>query len=179
MKGGLFAAAAILAATHGARTVDDYARLGYRSPVVAGTIAVLGIALVGVPPSIGFLGKWYIAVGAVRAGVWPVALVVFFSTLLTLAYIARLLERLYFASPDAASTSSPAGAVADGGEAEDQSASAFPASDGDGGDTRTVRSVSIGMLVVTTLAAIVVVALGFASPWFETLLEPFLGGVFP
>jgi multicomponent Na+:H+ antiporter subunit D len=179
MKGGLFAAAAILAATHGARTVDDYARLGYRSPVVAGTLAVLGIALVGVPPSIGFLGKYYIAVGAVRAGVWPVALVVFLSTLLTLAYVARLLERLYFASPDAASVPSSSEPLADGGETEKQGAPASPASDGDVGDTRTVRSVSGGMVAIVVLAAVVVVALGFGSPWFETLLEPFLGGVFP
>ncbi|MCQ4334479.1 monovalent cation/H+ antiporter subunit D family protein [Natronomonas sp. F2-12] len=179
MKGGLFAAAAILAATHGARTVDDYARLGYRSPVVAGTLAVLGLALVGIPPSIGFLGKYYIAVGAVRAGVWPVAIVVFFSTLLTLAYVARLLERLYFADPDAAAPvpePSPDAPVADGGETEDTD-HAGPAS-GDGGDTRTVRAVSSGMVLVTVLAAVVVVALGFAAPVFETLVEAFLGGVF-
>ena len=181
IKGGLFAAAAVLAATHGARTVDDYARLGYRSPVVAGVVAVLGLALVGIPPSIGFLGKYYIAVGAVRAGAWPVAFVVFLSTLLTLAYVARLLERLYFASPGDVPTS-PAAAVADGGETEAdeeprQDATA-PASS-DVGDTRTVRSVSVGMIAVTVLTAGAVVALGFASSGFETLLEPFLGGVFP
>ena len=180
MKGGLFAAAAILAATHSARTVDDYARLGYRSPVVAGVVAVLGLALVGIPPSIGFLGKYYIAVGAVRAGAWPVALVVFLSTLLTLAYVARLLERLYFASPDAAPAPSLDAALADGGETEGESGAdaAAPASS-NAGDTRTVRSVSVGMIAVVGLAAVAVVALGFVSPGFETLLEPFLGGVFP
>ncbi|WP_299235932.1 proton-conducting transporter membrane subunit [Natronomonas sp.] len=193
MKGGLFAAAAILAATHGARTVDDYARLGYRSPVVAGVVAVLGIALVGVPPSIGFLGKYYIAVGAVRAGAWPLAAVVFFSTLLTLAYVARLLERLYFASPNAAPDRA-SGALADGGAATPTSGptsapapSPSPPSDPDAaddtapdeGDTRTVRGVSTGMVLLTVLAAVAVVALGFANAGFETLLDPFLGGALP
>jgi multicomponent Na+:H+ antiporter subunit D len=178
MKGGLFAAAAILAASHGARTVDDYARLGYRSPVTAGVMAVLGIALVGVPPSIGFLGKWYIAVGAVRAGVWPVAVVVFFSTLLTLAYVARLLERLYFANPETATSPAPTETITDGGETGGQIASTAVASEGDRGDTRTVRSVSAGMISVTVLVALVVVALGFGSAVFETLLESFLGGIF-
>jgi multicomponent Na+:H+ antiporter subunit D len=179
IKGGLFAAAAILAGVHGARTVEEYARLGYRSPVTAGCLAVLGIALVGIPPSIGFLGKWYIAVGAVRAGVWPVAAAVFFSTLLTLAYVARLLERLYFASPEAAPAThpGPAGTATDGGlpESESQTASA----PGDDGDTRTVRDVSVGMIAVVALTTVLVVALGFGGPVFETLLDPVLGGALP
>ena len=156
MKGALFAATAILAARHGARTVGDYARLGYHSPVVAGTVGVLGVALVGVPPSIGFLGKWYIAVGAVRAEAWPVAVVVFFSTLLTLAYVARLLERLYFAEETAAPA--PGAAVADGGDRP---------------DSRAPVAVSTGMVVVVVLAAVAVVALGFSTAVFET----FVGGV--
>ncbi|MFT4905588.1 MAG: multicomponent Na+:H+ antiporter subunit D [Natronomonas sp.] len=167
IKGGLFAAAAILASTHGARTVGDYARLGYRSPVSAATLGILAVALVGVPPSIGFLGKWYIGVGAVRAESWPIAVIVFLSTLLTLLYVARLLERLYFAAPDA--SESPAGAVADGGDQAEPQPSA---------DTRTVDGVSVGMLAVVVLTAIVVVALGFATGWFETLLDPFFRGVF-
>ena len=174
IKGGLFAAAAILAARHGARTVDDYARLGYRSPVVAGVIGVLGIALVGVPPSIGFLGKWYIAVGAVRAEAWPVAFVVFLSTLLTLAYVARLLERLYFAAPaadtaptaptGATDTDTDTGAVADGGGRP---------------DSRAPDAVSTGMVALVVLVALVVVALGFSTSLFEALLDSFLGGVLP
>jgi multicomponent Na+:H+ antiporter subunit D len=164
MKGGLFAAAAVLAARHGARTVDDYARLGYRSPVVAAAMGVLGFALVGVPPSIGFLGKWYVAVGAVRAEAWPVAAVVFLSTLFTLVYVARLLERLYFADPGTAPTAAGE-AVADGGE-------------GEAVDSRAPEAVSVGMVAVVVLTALVVVGLGFATSGFETLLEPVLTEVF-
>jgi multicomponent Na+:H+ antiporter subunit D len=164
IKGGLFATAAVFAREHGARTVDDYARLGYRSPVSAAALGVLGLALVGVPPSIGFLGKWYIGVGAVRAEAWPVAVVVFLSTLLTLAYVARLLERLYFAERAIA----PVGAttVPDGG------------SDGPSADTRTVDAVSTGMIAIVVLTAVTVVALGFATGVFETLLDPVFAEAF-
>lgn len=168
MKGGLFAAAAILAARHGARTVDDYARLGYRSPVVAAVMGILGFALVGVPPSIGFLGKWYVALGAVRSEAWPVAVVVFLSTLFTLVYVARLLERLYFADPGEAPTSTPAEAVADGGDESEE----------DRIDSRAPDSVSVGMVAVVVLTALVVVGLGFATSGFETLLDPVLTEVF-
>jgi multicomponent Na+:H+ antiporter subunit D len=182
MKGGLLATAAILAATYGARTVEDYARLGYRSPVTAAVLGVLGVALVGVPPSIGFLGKWYVAVGAVRAEAWFVAVVVFLSTLLTLAYIARLLERLYFADPEAspAPPPEPSGAVTDGGSADDERTASDIDEDVDAPDidvdTRAPEDVSPGMIAVVVLTAIAVVALGFSTAGFETLLDPFIGG---
>lgn len=165
MKGGLFATAALLAGTHGARTVDEYARLGYRSPV-AGVLGVLGFALVGVPPSIGFLGKWYVAVAAVRTEAWPIAAVVFLSTLLTLLYVARLVERLYFAE-------TPAEHLED--------AESRPAADGGtpAPDSRTVDDVSTGMIAVVVLTALAVVALGFSTTAFETMLDPFLAQVIP
>ena len=186
VKGGLFAAAGVMAARHGARTVGDYARLGYRSPVVAGAVGLLGVVLVGIPPSVGFLGKWYIAVGAVRAGAWPIAVVVLLSTLLTLSYVARLLERLYFAEPT--ETTDPtvgAGADADAGTGADADAEVGargPDPVADGGaraDSRAPAAVSTGMVAVVVVAAVVAVALGFAAAPFEAFLERFLGGVLP
>ena len=188
MKGGLFAAAGVMAARHGARTVGDYARLGYRSPVVAGAVGILGIVLVGIPPSVGFLGKWYIAVGAVRAGTWPIAVVVFLSTLLTLSYVARLLERLYFAEPTeptdpavGAGTDADAG-TGTGADADTELGARDPDPVADGGaraDSRAPAAVSTGMVAVIVAAAVVAVALGFATAPFEAFLERFLGGVFP
>jgi multicomponent Na+:H+ antiporter subunit D len=188
MKGGLFAAAGVMAARHGARTVGDYARLGYRSPVVAGAVGILGIVLVGIPPSVGFLGKWYIAVGAVRAGAWPIAVVVFLSTLLTLSYVARLLERLYFAEPTeptdpavGAGTDADAG-TGTGADADTELGARDPDPVADGGaraDSRAPAAVSTGMVAVIVAAAVVAVALGFATAPFEAFLERFLGGVFP
>lgn len=102
LKAGLFLAAGVIAARHGARTVQDYAGLAERFPVGAASAAILGLALAGIPPSIGFVGKWYIAVGAVSSGLWPVAAVIVVSTLLTLLYVARLLERVYVTPGDTA-----------------------------------------------------------------------------
>lgn len=175
MKGGLFLAVGVVATKMGARTVEGYAGLAKRAPVTAGAFAVLGLSLVGVPPSVGFLGKWFIAVGAVEAGVWPVAAVVFLSTMLTLAYVARLIEKMYF-TPPAMQT---ADAVAtDGGEPnETRRSSSDRRSDG-GEDNETDSTVvSFGMLAVMVLAALVVVALGFAGGVFESLLGPFVEGV--
>lgn len=160
MKGGLFLAVGTIAAGVGARTVEEYAGLAKRMPFAAGSLAVLGLALVGVPPSIGFLGKWFIAVGAVEAGAWPVAVVIFLSTVLTLGYIARLLEKMYFTQPATKGAYTPEGPIA---------------ADGSGStDDPTRGAVSAGMLGVTLLAVLLTVAFGFAGGVFDSLLGPFI-----
>jgi len=145
MKGGLFAVTGIIERETGATTVGGYAGMGSRVPVAAGVFTVLALAMVGVPPAIGFVGKWYIVLGAVDAGVWPVVVVLLASTLLTLAYFARLGERLYFAEPTV--TAEPT-AAADGGE-----------------------SVSTAMIATVVAAAALALALTAAVPVVDQLLD--------
>jgi multicomponent Na+:H+ antiporter subunit D len=168
LKGGLFAAVGVVAAQTGARSIDEYAGLASRAPLSAGLVAVLGLSLVGVPPSVGFVGKFYIAVGAVETGTWPIAAVILVSTVLTLAYFARVIERMYFAQP--AAESSPEGAVAvDGGEGVSA----------DGGEAPdSPAGVSPEMIGVVLVAAVAAVTLGFAGSAIESFLEPTLVEVF-
>ena len=168
LKAGLFLSAALVAAGYDARTVDEYAGLAKRRPIVAGAMAVLLLALVGVPPGVGFVGKWYIALGAVRSQLWPVAAVIFLSTMLTLAYAARLLEKMYF-TPPTIETPRPGPAATDGGTTD-----AAAAIRGEGPD----NAVSVGMIAVVVIAAVAAVALGFAGGTIADLLEPFLTEVF-
>lgn len=181
LKAGLFLAAALVATSYGARTVDEYAGLAKHRPVVAGAMAVLLLSLVGVPPGVGFVGKWYIALGAVESQLWPVAAVIFLSTMLTLAYAARLLEKMYFTP--SRTVSSPAGGpvATDGGSDGDgrvETTSDGPGSDGTVPATASSgddpAAVSIGMVVVVVVAALCAVALGFAGGTFADLLGPFL-----
>ncbi len=144
MKGGLFAAAGIIERKTGATTVEGYAGIGGRAPVATGAFTVLALGMVGVPPAVGFVGKWYILVGAVNAGVWPIVAVLLASTLLTLAYFAKLGERLYFTD----SVTGDGAVAADGGE-----------------------RVSTAMVVVVVVAAVLAVALTAAVPVLEQVLE--------
>jgi len=158
MKGGLFVAAGTVDDLIGARTVDEYAGLSDRFPVLGGASAVLMLAMVGVPPAVGFAGKWYIALGAVRAGTWPVAVVIFASTLLTLAYFAILVERMFVAP-----ASSSVRAAADGGYGDD------------GSERLGGRATPpLGAIALVVGAAVVAVALGLAVTDLETVLEPTL-----
>ena len=153
MKGGLFVAAGTIDDLLGATTVEEYAGLADRYPFLGGASAVLMLAMVGIPPAVGFAGKWYIALGAVEAGAWPVAVVIFASTLLTLAYFARLIERMYVASAPTRDV-----AATDGGASDDLLAAAPPR----------------GALALIVGAAVVAVVLGLAVTDLQTILEPTL-----
>ncbi|QLG64073.1 monovalent cation/H+ antiporter subunit D family protein [Halorarum salinum] len=145
MKGGLFLAAGLVATGTGARTVAEYDGLADRMPVAAGAFGVLVLAMVGVPPAIGFLGKWYIVIGAIEAGAWTLTAVILLSTLLTLAYFARIVERMFFR--DAPGVASHVAAT-DGGRA------------------------SLGMYAAVVGAALLAVGLAVGVPSFEQLLQP-------
>jgi multicomponent Na+:H+ antiporter subunit D len=172
-KGGLFVAAGTLAQTADLRTVDDFAGLGRRSPVVAAVVALLGTSLVGLPPTVGFAGKYLIALGGLQTGSSLGLLsagVVILSTLLSLAYVGRLVERVYLGSPpDAVSAgiesatehSEGADAATDGGHAAPESAS---------------LAVPTPALLVLVVAGALVLGLGIGSSALTDWLAPVLGG---
>ncbi|GAB7090944.1 monovalent cation/H+ antiporter subunit D family protein [Halorubrum luteum] len=99
IKGGLFVLAGMFAIRFDARTLEAYAGLAKRSPVMGLSFVLLALAMIGLPPTVGFVGKWYIALGALREGMWMVAFVVAVSTLLTVMYVVPFINRLYFHEP--------------------------------------------------------------------------------
>jgi multicomponent Na+:H+ antiporter subunit D len=163
IKGGLFATVGALARGTGARRVQKYAGLAKRRPFLSGSMAVLGLAIVGVPPTIGFLGKWYLAVGALNTELWPVIFVVFASTLLTLLYVGRLLETLYFDGP--AEGAAPAAEPEPEGPGAPGGADGAVMTDGAG-------SLSYGMIALAVSAAVLTVLLGFAGSALTDAAQP-------
>ena len=146
MKGGLFLAAGCLAARYGAVSIGDYSGLARREPVIGASFAVLALGMVGLPPTVGLLGKWYVALGAFQTGYWPVALLVFASTLLSLAAFGPILHQLYFVEP---ATDAPL-------------------------DPSTGVTISVGMKALTATTAVATLVLGFSAPYIGRLLAPVL-----
>lgn len=100
VKGAFCLVAGIIAIRFDARTIDEFDGLARRAPFVSAAFAGLGIAMIGLPPTVNFVGKWYIAVGALDEGLWIVAGFVVVSTLLTLGYVVPFIDRIYFGSFD-------------------------------------------------------------------------------
>jgi len=169
MKATLFMSAGLFSEAYGASTIADYAGLAKRAPYTGGAMAVTGLALVGIPPSIGILGKWYIGLGAVESGSWAVAVVIFVSTLLTLTYVARLIEAMYFTAPPEADVDETAAT-----ESVDHVAvSESPVADG-GHDTRIPRD----RLAVVAVLAVSTVLLFASVDLFGAMVDPVFGRFF-
>lgn len=100
MKGALFVVAALLLHRFGISRVRDLGTLRGRAPWTSAAVAVAGLSLVGVPPLCGFFGKWYVLLGALDAGRPLFGAVVVAGSLVTAAYVFRILERMYFSSPE-------------------------------------------------------------------------------
>jgi multicomponent Na+:H+ antiporter subunit D len=51
--------------------------------------------MIGMPPSVGFVTKWYLILAALDAGQYIFVAVIFFSTLLMIVYFWRVIETMY------------------------------------------------------------------------------------
>ncbi len=96
MKGALFLAVGAVAYRIGAVTLRDFAGLGQRMPWTTAAIVLGGLSLIGVPPTVGFISKWYLVLGTLEQGLWPVAALVLIGSLLAVLYIWKLVEAAYF-----------------------------------------------------------------------------------
>ncbi len=110
MKGGAFLAVAlvsymVLSDNKNAKNTDDignFAGLGKRAPITAFAMLVFVLALAGVPPSAGFIGKFVlfysITIEAVRqASTWLllVVIIAILNSALSLYYYARIVKYMY------------------------------------------------------------------------------------
>lgn len=100
MKITLFFCAGNVAETHGIHTVAGLNGLGRRMPLTAGALTVGCLGMIGLPPTAGFISKWYLGVGAVEVEAWWVVAVLMVSSLLNAAYFLPLVYRAWFVPPD-------------------------------------------------------------------------------
>lgn len=96
MKGALFMALAAMMFRIGSVSIDDVRGLGKRMPLTMAAIVAGGLSLVGVPLTVGFVSKWYLILGIIEAGLWPLALLILAGSLLALVYVWRIVEAAYF-----------------------------------------------------------------------------------
>lgn len=99
MKGALFLALGCLAYRVGKPKIGSLGGLGRRMPWTMGAIVIGGLSLIGIPPTAGFVSKWYLVLACLEHGWWPVAMLVLIGSAIALVYVGRVLEDAYFGSP--------------------------------------------------------------------------------
>jgi multicomponent Na+:H+ antiporter subunit D len=100
MKGALFLVAACVAWRMGGTKLDVMKGLGQRMPFTMAAMIVAGLALVGVPGTVGFVSKWALVSAALEKGSLGIAFLIMVSSILALVYVWRIVEIVYFQSPD-------------------------------------------------------------------------------
>lgn len=94
-----FAAGSIYTAAHYTE-ISQLNGIGRRMPWTMAAFAVGAISMIGVPPTAGFLGKWFMFVGALDTEQWVAVIVIIASTLLNAAYFLPIIARAFFVAPD-------------------------------------------------------------------------------
>ena len=95
-----FAAGAIYTAAHKTE-VSQLDGIGRRMPWTMGAFTIGALSMIGLPPAVGFVSKWYMLSGAMAAQQWPAVAVIVASTLLNAGYFLPIVYRSFFVAPAA------------------------------------------------------------------------------
>ncbi|ASY57297.1 MULTISPECIES: monovalent cation/H+ antiporter subunit D family protein [Sinorhizobium] len=82
----LFFCAGSIYCASGKRNISDMAGIGRRLPWTMGAFFVASLSMIGVPPTAGFVSKWYLTLGSVQAGEIAFLIVLLASSVLNAAY---------------------------------------------------------------------------------------------
>lgn len=92
-------------------TLDDIAGLGFRRPFYGLALALCMFSLSGLPPTAGFISKFYIFRTAIESGHMTVAFVGILASLISVYYYLRVVYYLYMKEAPEAYAVAPAGGV--------------------------------------------------------------------
>jgi NADH-quinone oxidoreductase subunit N len=102
MNLGAFTVAGLVERQTGTETLDGFAGLGRRNPVLAFCMAAFMFSLVGLPPLAGFTAKLYVLWALINSGGWWWVLVgvIVVNTVLSLYVYARVVRAMYLVPSD-------------------------------------------------------------------------------
>ncbi len=96
IKVTLFLAAGSIIHQTGLRTLTDLRGVGRTLPQTCAAMTLGAMAIVGLPPTAGFISKWYIGLGAFSAGRVAYGFALVFGALFVFIYYVRMLNTFYF-----------------------------------------------------------------------------------
>lgn len=96
MKAALFLALGAVFYRAGTVKLADLGGIGRTMPLTFAAFVVAGLGVIGTPGTAGFISKWYLALGALDKGQWPLVFLIVASSLIALIYVGRVVEVAYF-----------------------------------------------------------------------------------
>ena len=80
-------------------TLEGFAGFGYKRPFLGVAMTVFLFSLMGIPPTAGFAGKFFIFAGAIEAGYIWLAVIGVLNSAVSLYYYLRVMVAMYFREP--------------------------------------------------------------------------------
>ena len=80
-------------------TLEGFSGFGYRRPLLGVALTIFLFSLMGIPPTAGFAGKFYIFAGAVKSGYIWLAVIGVLNSAVSLYYYLRVMVHMYFREP--------------------------------------------------------------------------------
>lgn len=94
-----FAAGSIYTAAHKTK-VSQLAGIGHKMPWTMAAFAIASLSMIGLPPAVGFLSKWYMIVGSFDRDAYIVIAIIIVSTLLNASYFLPIIYKAFFAKEE-------------------------------------------------------------------------------
>jgi NADH-quinone oxidoreductase subunit N len=99
MNAGAFAALIYFEGVTGTDKIEALRGVGWKAPLVGVAMVVLLASLIGLPPTLGFYGKYRLFVEGWNSGMGWLVLVAAINTLISLFYYFRVVKALFLAKP--------------------------------------------------------------------------------
>lgn len=104
IKSTLFLCAGAIIYTTGKTRVDELRGIGKKMPLTMWCYTIVSLGLIGIPPTGGFVSKWYLAVGSLNSAIpvfsWLGPVILLVSALLTAGYLLPLTIQGFFPGSD-------------------------------------------------------------------------------
>jgi len=79
--------------------INDYAGLGLKHPLLAIAMSIFMLSMAGVPPTAGFVGKFYIFSAAIKSGYIGLAIIGVINAVISVYYYLRIMVIMYMKEP--------------------------------------------------------------------------------
>jgi len=99
MKCALFLVAGAVFYKTDIRNIYQFQGLGKKMPVTTTVFLIAALSMIGVPGTVGFTSKWYLALGSIEANQWIFVAVILISSLLNIVYFWRIFDNIWFGHP--------------------------------------------------------------------------------
>lgn len=96
----LFFCAGAIAVATGKKYISQMVGIGKRMPITMTAFFIGSLSVIGLPPTGGFFSKWYMVLGTLQAGQWPMLIVLLGSSLLNAAYFLPIVYKAFFCTEE-------------------------------------------------------------------------------